>query len=48
MLDRRNGDVFWRASHDRLKRLYLIYMVDFDYVNFEIIFKNLGIKVVTL
>lgn len=39
MLERKNGDAFWRALHTKLKRLYSMYLVDFIYVNFKIILK---------
>lgn len=33
MLERKNGeDLFWRASYARLKRLDLIYLVNFVYI----------------
>lgn len=42
----KNGDILWRDSHGRLKIFSLIYFVDF--VNFQMILKNIWMKVITL
>ena len=34
ILEWQNRDVFWRASHGRLKKLYLIYLADCKFSNY--------------